>query len=183
MAVNKWMAGLGAGLLAAVLSMPATAASAQGPATPKLNDAEIAHVAVTANTVDIEMGHIAAKRATSKAVKDFAATMIRDHEAVNKQASDLAAKLKVTPAGNAVSTSLRTGQTASKAKLEKTSGAAFDRAYMDNEIAYHQAVIDAVDGVLVPQTHNAELKALLQSVRPALVAHLEHAKMVRKGLK
>ena len=165
------------GTLAAV-----SGASAQG-AQPKLSDAEIAHAAVTANAVDIEMGEIAVKRASAKAVKDFAQTMIRDHTGVNKQAGDLAAKLHVTPLDNAVSKSLRAGEVTSKAKLAGVKGAAFDRAYMDNEIAYHQAVIDAVDKVLVPQTQNAELKALLTNVRPALVAHLDHAKMVRAELK
>jgi putative membrane protein len=186
--LGKFMKMTGKNIGAAVLSMAAAVAMGSSRAsaqagTPKLNDAEIAHVAVTANAVDIEMGQIAEKRASSKAVKDFAATMIRDHTGVNKQAGELAAKLHVTPAGNAVSTSLRTGETASKAKLDKATGAAFDKAYMDNEIAYHQAVIDAVDKVLVPQTQNAELKALLENVRPALVAHLDHAKMVRAGLK
>ncbi len=161
----------------------AAAAPASAQAAPKLNDAEIAHVAVTANTVDIENAQIAKKKAHAAAVREFAETMIRDHTGVNKQAGDLAAKLHVTPAANAVSTSLVTGENTAQAKFAKVTGAAFDKAYMDNEIAYHQAVIDAVDKVLVPQTQNAELKALLTNVRPALVAHLDHAKMVRAGLK
>lgn len=167
-------------LIALVTAAPA---AAQSKAPPKLNDAAIAHVAVTANTVDIEMGRLAMKRSHNKEVKAFAETMIRDHTGVNKQAGDLAAKLHVTPTANAVSASLRTGERSAKAKLAKRSGKAFDKAYIDNEIAYHQVVIDAVDQVLVPQTQNAELKELLTNVRPALVAHLEHAKMVRAGLK
>jgi putative membrane protein len=109
--------------------------------------------------------------------------MIRDHTGVNAKAAALAKKLGVTPADNAVSQSLRAGEKTVAAQLSKLSGAAFDRAYMDREVAYHQAVIDAVDQVLVPQTQNAELKALLVQVRPALVAHLEHAKSLRAGLK
>lgn len=167
-----------------LLAAPAVARNVSAQAAPpKLNDAEIAHVAVTANSVDIDNAEIATKRAASKEVKAFAETMIRDHTGVNKQASDLAAKLHVTPKANAVSESLRAGEKTAQAKLAGVSGAAFDKAYMDNEIAYHQAVIDAVDKVLVPQTQNAELKALLKNVRPALVAHLDHAKMVRAGLK
>jgi putative membrane protein len=162
----------------------AGAACAQTAAqTPKLDDAEIAHVAVTANAVDIEVAQTAVKHASAKAVKDFAETMIRDHTGVNAQAGALAAKLGVTPKNNAVSASLRSGQSAAGTALSKVHGGGFDVAYMDHEIAYHQAVIDAVDKVLVPQTQNAELKTLLESVRPALVAHLAHAKMVRADLK
>ncbi len=68
------------------------------------------------------------------------------------------------------------------ASLRKLSGAAFDKAYVDHEVAYHQAVLDAVDKTLIPSAKNAELKALLVKVRPAFVAHLEHAKMLQASL-
>ena len=61
-------------------------------------------------------------------------------------------------------------------------GSAFDRAYMEREVAYHAAVLEAIDGVLIPTTENAELKALLEAVRPAIAAHLEHARQVRAAL-
>jgi putative membrane protein len=169
-----------AGMLAAV---PASARQTAASGSPRLNDAEIAHVAVTANAVDIEVGRVALGKAESAVVKSFAETMIRDHTGVNEQASALAAKLKVVPQGNAVSASLRDGEKGALRQLAGLKGGAFDRAYMDREVAYHQAVIDAVDGVLLPQTQNAELKALLTAVRPALVAHLTHAKQIRAGLK
>lgn len=176
--VRAGMAGM-AGLVAMLVAAPLAAQDA----APKLSDAEIAHVAVTANSVDIELGRLASTKATSAAVKSFAETMIRDHTGVNAQAAALAKKLGVTPLANAVSTSLTDGGNAAKKTLSAVSGAAFDRAYMDREIAYHEAVIGAVDKILVPQTRNAELKQLLVSVRPALVAHLEHAKSIRSGLK
>jgi putative membrane protein len=50
------------------------------------------------------------------------------------------------------------------------------------EVAYHTAVLDAVDTVLIPNAANAELKALLVKVRPAFVAHLEHAKQLQASL-
>jgi putative membrane protein len=178
---RSYMAAVAVTLLS--VAGPAAAQSASKAAAPRLDDAEIAHAAVTANAVDIDMAELAKAKSKTPAVVAFAEMMIRDHSGVNQQASELAAKLKVTPKVNAVSESLRSGESAAKAKLAKLTGSAYDRAYMDNEVAYHQAVIDAVDGVLVPQTSNAELKALLQAVRPALVAHLEHAKMVRTGLK
>jgi putative membrane protein len=165
-------------MASAVLSIQSVEAQA-----PAVNDAEIAHIAVTANAIDIENAKSALVKIRSESVKQFAETMIRDHAGVNKMAGDLAAKLHVTPLDNAVSKSLREGQKAELAKVADLKGRAFEKAYVAHEIAYHQAVIDAVDSILVPQTSNAELKALLVGVRPALVAHLEHAKMVMKEMK
>lgn len=159
----------------------ATALSAQ-TAQPNLTDPEVAHVAVTANSIDIDLGKLAQARSGNDAVKQFAFAMISDHTAVNQQAGALAARLGVTPKDNAVSQSLTTGAADAKKTIEKLSGAAFDRAYLDREVAYHQAVLDALDGLLIPTTENAELKKLLTDVRPAIAAHLEHAKRIRGTL-
>lgn len=171
-------------LFAAALLFAAPLA-AQNPAPagpPDLSDPEVAHVAVTANSIDIDAAKFAQTRTHNTAVKQFAATMITDHTAVNQQAAALAQKLGVTPADNAVSQSLQADAKKAHAALEPLRGAAFDRAYMDREIAYHQAVLDAIDKVLVPTTDNAELKKLLTDVRPAVATHLEHAKQVRGQL-
>jgi putative membrane protein len=161
----------------ALASSGAHAATAAGPTDP-----EIAHIVVTADAVDIDAGKLASTKATSKEVKAFAQQMVTDHTAVNQQAVDLAKKLKVTPKENPTSASLKAGGDANIAKLNTLSGAAFDKAYVDNEVAYHQAVLDAVDKVLLPSAKNAELKALIEKVRPAFVAHLEHAKMVQASV-
>jgi putative membrane protein len=150
--------------------------------TPDLSDPEVAHVAVTANSIDIDMAKFAQTRTTNAAVQQFAATMITDHTAVNGQAAALAQKLGVTPADNAVSQSLETDARQARATLEPLHGAAFDRAYMDREVAYHQAVLDAIDKLLIPTTENAEVKQLLTAARPALATHLEHAKQLRGQL-
>lgn len=166
----------------------ASALHAQNPpapppaAGPQLSDPEIAHVAVTANGIDIEAAKFAQTRTRNAGVKQFAATMITDHTAVNEQAAALAKKLGVTPADNPVSQSLQSGAKEAHAKLEPLRGAAFDRAYMDREIAYHQAVLDAIDKVLIPESQNAELRKLLTDVRPAVATHLEHAKQLRSQL-
>ena len=152
------------------------------PAAPDLSDPEVAHVAVTANAIDIDLAKFAQTRTRNPGVRQFAATMITDHSAVNAQAAALAGKLGVTPADNGVSQSLQSGAAQARTTLEPLRGAAFDRAYIDREIAYHQAVLDALDKVLIPTTDNAELKKLLQDVRPAVAAHLEHAKTLRPQL-
>jgi len=169
-------------LLVAVSLAIATTLQAQNAASPDLSDPEVAHVAVTANTIDIDLAKFAQTRTTNGAVKQFAATMITDHSAVNEQAAALAKKLGVTPTDNAVSQSLEIGAKQARQTLEPLHGKAFDRAYMDREVAYHQAVLDAIDKLLIPTTDNAELKQLLTAVRPAVATHLEHAKQVRSEL-
>jgi len=169
-------------LLVAVSLAIASSLHAQNAASPDLSDPEVAHVAVTANSIDIDMAKFAQTRTTNGAVKQFAATMITDHTAVNEQAAALAKKLGVTPADNAVSQSLEDGAKQARAALEPLHGKAFDRAYIDREVAYHQAVLDAIDKLLIPTTENAELRQLLTAVRPAVATHLEHAKQLRSQL-
>ena len=147
---------------------------------PKLTDAEVAHVAVVANQIDISYAEIAKKKTKEREVHDFAETMLRDHKAVIEQASALAKKLGVTPKDNAVSQSLLASAEETKKMLRKQRGGDFDKAYIDNEVAYHEAVIAAVRDLLIPETENKELKDLLQQVLPALETHLAHAKMVQK---
>ena len=164
--------------IAGLLLASATVASAQAP-----TDAQIAHIVVTANQVDIEAGKLAESMATTGDVKTFGQQMVTDHAGVNKQATELVTKLKVTPQDNPTSQSLKADGEKNIANLRTLKGAAFDKAYIDNEVAYHQAVIDAIDKTLIPDAQNAELKALLVKVRPAFVAHLEHAKKLQSSLK
>jgi putative membrane protein len=168
--------------MAGLFSAAAFGTARAQSAPPDLSDPQVAHVAVTANAIDIDLAKYAQTRTRNKEVADFAATMIRDHSAVNKQAAALAQKLNVTPADNAVSQSLQAGAREARTKLQAVKGSAFDGAYVEREIGYHQAVLDAIDQVLVPTTDNAELKKLLTDVRPAVAAHLEHAKQLRTTL-
>jgi putative membrane protein len=164
-------------LAAAGLSFTAVAALAEGP-----SDAQIASIVVTANQVDIDAGKLAVSTSHNKDVKAFGQLMITDHTGVNKSAVDLVTRLKVTPEDNATSQSLKSGGDQNLANLKNLKGTAFDKAYVDHEVAYHQQVIDAVDKTLIPNAQNAELKALLVKVRPAFVAHLEHAKTLQAEL-
>jgi putative membrane protein len=120
---------------------------------------------------------------TSDEVKTFARLMVTDHTGVNKAATDLAVKLKVTPQDNPTSQSLKADGEKSLAHLKTLTGVTFDKAYIDREVAYHQQVIDALDKTLIPAATNEELKALLVKVRPAFVAHLEHAKGLQASQK
>src|SRR3954451_2467319 len=164
-------------LFATALLAFTTGASAQS-----INDAQIASIVVTANQVDVDAGKLAAATTSNAEVKKFANLMVTDHTGVNKQAVALVTKLKVTPEDNDTSKSLKAGGDKNLETLKGLKGAAFDKAYVDHEVAYHQAVLDAVDKTLIPSASNAELKALLEKVRPAFVAHLEHAKMIQSSL-
>ena len=160
-----------------MLSMPVFAQE-----NHKLSDAEVASVAVVANQIDINYGEIAKKKSKNADILKFAETMISDHNAVIAQAAALVKKLGVTPKDNAVSQKLLADAEKTKKALRSKSGKAFDKAYIDNEVAYHKAVIAAVEGLLIPETENKELKTLLENVVPALKTHLEHAIMVQNKL-
>ena len=149
----------------------------QGPTDP-----QIAAIVVTANQVDIDAGKLAKGRSKSKDVRQFAQLMITDHSGVNKSATQLVQKLKVAPEPNDTSKSLKKGGDDNLANLKKLQGAEFDKAYVTHEVEYHQAVLDAMDKTLVPSAKNEELKALLVKVRPAFVAHLDHAKHLESQL-
>src|SRR5215469_9115162 len=171
----KFTTGLCVTLL--VLALGATSAWAAGPTDP-----QIAAIVVTANQVDIDAGKLAKSKAHSSDVKEFAQRMITDHSAVNKSATELVERLHVTPEPSPTSESLQKGGDENLAKLKTLSGAAFDKAYIDHEVAYHEAVISALDKTLIPSAQNAELKALLVKVRPAFVAHLDMAKELQAKL-
>ena len=160
--------------VAAGLLLAPVAASGQA-----IDDARIAAVVVTANQVDIDAGQFAYSRSTNDKVKEFAQLMVNDHTAVNKAATELVTRLKVSPQASPTSEALKSGGEKTLAHLKTLKGAAFDRAYIDHEFAYHQQVIDALDTVLIPGATNAELKALLIKVRPAFIAHRDHAKSLQ----
>jgi putative membrane protein len=158
-------------LFASALFLSSASAQAQ-----TVTDAQIASIVVTANQVDVDAGKLAASTSKDAEVRKFAQVMVRDHTDVNRQAVALVTRLKVTPQENETSQILAAGGEKNIAALKALKGAAFDKSYVDHEVAYHQAVLDAVDKTLIPNAKNDELKALLVKVRPAFVAHLEHAK-------
>jgi putative membrane protein len=149
----------------------------------KPTDPQIAHIAYTAGVIDIAAAKQAMTKASSKEIKAFAADMVRDHEAVNKQALDLVKKLKVTPEDNDTSRSLSKQAADKLAELGKLKGAEFDKAYAANEVAYHKAVNGALETLLIPNASNAELKSLLQTGLKIFQGHQQHAEHVAAKLK
>ena len=164
----------------AAIALSSAPALAQGA---KPTDPQIAHIAYTAGVIDVNAAKQALKKAKSKEVKTFAEDMVRDHEAVNKQALALVKKLNVTPEDNDTSRTLSKQASDKLAELSKLNGAAFDKAYVENEVAYHKAVNGALETQLIPAASNAELKSLLQTGLKIFQGHEQHAEHVAAELK
>ena len=166
--------------LAAAGMLFATNAFANDPA--KLTDVEIAHVAYTADNLDIRYAHLALAKSKNPEIHKFAKTMIRDHEAVNEQALALLKKLGAEAKDNFLSQKLNQDGDAIIAKFSALSGAEFDKAYAENELAYHKAVNALVGDVFIPNIENAEVKALFEEGLKIFKAHEAHAEMMVKAL-
>jgi len=165
-------------ICAAALVVVAAAAAAAAPTDP-----QIAHIAYTAGNIDIAAGKQALAKSHNKAVRSFAEEMVRDHTAVNDKALALVKRLHVTPEANPTSASLSKQADATLKRLSRLKGAAFDRAYVDNEVAYHKTVNGALATTLIPNAKNAELKSLLETGLTLFREHQAHAEQVAKELK
>lgn len=166
---------LTAALLLAASSV--TFAFAAGPTDP-----QIAHIAYTAGSIDIETAKLALEKSQNADVIAFANDMVRDHEAVNEQALALVQKLGVTPEDNDTSKSLVAGAEEKRASLAALEGAEFDKAYAANEVAYHQTVNGALEATLIPSASNAELKDLLETGLKLFQGHQQHAEQLAAAL-
>lgn len=167
----------------ALLSAAAIMSAGPAIAADAPTDPQIAHIAYTAGNIDIAAAKQALARSHNKAVRSFAQQMVRDHQAVNVKALALVKKLHVTPKDNPTSKALNKAAAAERAKLAKLSGAAFDREYANNEVAYHKTVNGALESTLIPSAKNGELKSLLEIGLTLFREHQTHAEQVAKGLK
>ena len=165
---------------AAILLATAAPVTAEDTA---LNDAQIAHIAYTAGQIDADAAKLALERSKNAEVRAFAETMLRDHVAVNEQALALVKKLNVTPQANATSAGLVAKAEAEAKRLSRLEGAAFDRAYAANEAAFHGTVNAALKDALIPGSHNAELKALLETGLALFSEHQAHAEQLARQLR
>jgi putative membrane protein len=169
------------GAAAAALVLSAGVALAQQGAKP--NDAQIAHIAYTAGNIDIAEAKQALQKSKNKDVRAFAQDMVRDHQAVNEKALALLKKLKVTPQDNDTSKALKKDADGKLAQYAKLSGPAFDKAYAQNEVGYHQTVNSALQSTLIPSAQNPELKSLLETGLKIFQGHQQHAEQLAASLK
>ncbi|MCZ4279917.1 DUF4142 domain-containing protein [Kiloniella laminariae] len=149
----------------------------------ELNDLEIAHVAYSADNIDIKYAHLAMALSDNPEVRNFAQTMIRDHEAVNKAALELLEKLGATAQDNFLSKTLNSNSKKIITDLAALRGAEFDRAYAANELAYHKAVNELVEHSFIPNIENEEVKALFKQGLEIFKGHEHHAEMMVQKLK
>ncbi len=168
-----------AGALAALLLATGIAVAQSAKPT----DPQIAHIAYTAGLIDIQAAKLALKKSKNKDVRAFATDMEKDHKAVNDQALALLKKLEVTPEDNDTSKALSKQAADKRAELAKLNGAAFDKAYIDSEVAYHKTVNDALQNTLIPSASNQELKDLLSTGLKIFQGHQQHAEHVAAELK
>lgn len=164
---------------AVFLLMPLTSINA----AEKLTDPQIAHIAYTAGVIDIEAAKLALSKSKNKVVTEFATSMSKDHTAVNEQAMKLVKELKVTPEDNPTSQALTKAGEDERAKLSKLEGSAFDKAYIDNEVAFHKQVNTALEQQLIPSAQNPQLKAFLETGLKLFQGHEQHAEKIAAGLK
>jgi putative membrane protein len=164
--------------LAGLIATATPAIAADAP-----NDAQIAHIAYTAGNIDIAAAKQALAKSHNTAVRSFASEMVRDHQAVNAKALALVKKLHVTPEDNPTSDSLSKGAAAELKKLAALNGAAFDKAYVENEVAYHKTVNGALKDTLIPSAKNPQLKSLLQTGLTLFQEHQAHAEQLAAKLK
>ena len=160
-----------AGALAAAPLAFAQPAAAQGT---KLDDPTIVAIFDAANTWDMETGAMAQKKGTTKEVRDYGEMIARDHKAVRQLGRDLATKLGVTPTPPK-NFGLAKDHAAAVSQLQAADGKAFDRAFLQHEVAFHKAVIDAINASLLPSLQNEEVKDLVKKVAPAFQAHMAAA--------
>jgi putative membrane protein len=177
----EWEHLLAATVITAITALAILTTPAQAQTTPP-TDPQIVEIVEVANKIDIGYAKIALKKSKDKEVRGFAQQMVDDHSAVLKSVVDLAAKLNVKPEESDISKSLKTQAEETTKTLKADKGKAFDKAYIDNEVSYHQAVIDAMNKTLIPNAKNEQLKSALTGAVPLFEGHLEHAKKIQASL-
>ena len=177
----SWRKSLAAGTLVLVAAGCAHLPWHRGPSGP--SDANIAAILLAANNTDISYAKLVPNRAQSPAIKDFAARMLTDHNAVNAMVNELLGRINLTPEENTTSLDFRDESTTKRDLMRELDGRAFDTTYINNEISYHTKLLASIDNTLVPFARNPQLRQTLLSIRPAVAAHLDHAQRVKAGLR
>lgn len=163
------------------MAMAPDTGAAAAPAPNTLSDANIVYILDNANMLDSAAGAVAATKGTNSEVRDFGKRMMRDHHSLRQQGQDLAKKLNVTPAAPPNDDSKTQLDNTMKTLNGAAKGKDFDKAYIDNEVQYHQAVLQTATSAMA-QAQNAELKNLIQKAAPAIQAHLDMAQAIQKKL-
>ncbi len=148
---------------------------------PKWTDANIVALLDEVNKAESAAGAYAAGKTADADVKAFARMMMGEHHALRVQGLALAKKLSVTPEAPAEDPVKTAGKSEMEALRSAGSGGAFDRAYIDQEVSIHKAVL-ALAGRAHEDTSNRELQALIEKAKPTIQKHLDRAEELQKSL-
>lgn len=169
------------GLAACGTSAATTAYPDNGqPAPVEFSNAVVLGTATTANAGEVQEANLALERATDARVRDFAQHMIDDHTAATKLL--LGSAETTADLANSQVKDLQQATQQSLDALAQLSGAAFDRAYMDHQVAMHRFVLNDLDTRLIPSTRDSELRSALQQVRETVANHLRMAEELDTAL-
>lgn len=127
----------------------------------------------------METGKLATVRGHTNEVRQFGAMLARDHQMVRQQGRDLAKKLGFIPTPPSGDQSAQDRAVAMQ-RLSSLTGPAFDRAFLQHEVEFHETAIAAMENTLLPAAANAELRAMVAKVAPAFKAHLGMARTLGK---
>jgi len=160
--------------------MPGTATQPQ--AEPALSESQIAMITDLANTAEIEQAKLAQNKAKSASVKKFAAMMIKHHSQAKTDQAKLYKQLSLTPTQSQDANLLKDDANNTLGTLRGSSGAPFDVAYMDSQVAEHQKVLDTLDQKLIPAASDQRLIDELKHMRETVESHLKEAKSIQADL-
>ena len=160
----------------------ASSASPSAPASNRVSQSNVVAIILAANNTDLSYARLVPARASSPEVKAFAQRMLTDHTLLNNRINDISTRDGIIAEDDAISLDFRDHSAARRDILRELQGTKFDSTYIANEIQYHQELLDAISGVLIPSAKAGELRDFVTSLRPAVSAHLAHAEQIRATL-
>ncbi len=147
-------------------------ASSSTHSTLSASDQKFMKEAAQGGAAEVELGQLALQKAESPDVKAFGQRMVDDHTKANDQLKQVASEKGVT-----LPTQPDAKDTAEKARLEKMSGAQFDKAYMNYMLADHKK--DVADFQKeASHANDPDVKNFAQTTLPTLQSHLQQAESI-----
>ena len=156
---------------------PSTTASPSAASTqPSEQDRTFATKAAQGGMAEVELGRVAASKASSADVKQFGQKMVDDHTRTNEKLKALAERKQIT-----LPTDLDAEHKQAQAQLSTLTGDQFDRQYMRMMVMDHQKTIDLFR-TQANSGSDADLKSFAQQTLPALEQHLKMAQDMSRSL-
>jgi putative membrane protein len=146
-------------------------------------DGEASSIVNAANDAEIDAAKVAAQKASSQEVKDYAQMMLKDHKMNKKEQSKVMATPGLNAKRNAEALTIRKDAEMQIKDLRGKSGAEFDKAYIDSQVKMHSELLSKLNDNLIPGAEKAEFRSFLEKTRDAVQQHLEQAQKLQASLK